>query len=99
MMRTDQSFRSSVTRQHKSSQCRQFGRIKYGTAMAQGLPLTTVGGGAKAPASNLGSAGGCLTGEMQVGETWMDKTPHHAAAREGAGCPAPLANRMQKSRV
>jgi hypothetical protein len=35
---------SSVTRQRKSSHCRQFEPVKNGTAMAHGLPLTSVGG-------------------------------------------------------
>jgi hypothetical protein len=65
--------------------------------MAQGLPLTPWAGGAETPATQPRTPlEGWLTGEMQVGR--LGRTaPHGAAALEGAGCPAPLANRMQET--
>ena len=61
--------------------------------MAQGLPLTTVGG-------RCGDTGDATSDPLEavshatcrVGKTWTDTTPHDAVALEGAGCPAPLAN-------
>jgi hypothetical protein len=88
-----------VSRQHKSSQCRKFEPTKNGTTLARGLPLTTVGG----RCGDTGDATSDIRSRLshrrlQVGKTWTDITPHDAAALEGAGCPAPLANRIQEHR-
>ena len=55
--------------------------------MAQGLPLTTVAERCgDSGRRDLGSVGGCLTGDTRVAKTWTDMMPHEAAAFESAGC-------------
>ena len=61
--------------------------------MAQGLPLTTVGERCGDTGDATSDPLELLTGGIHVGKTRTDMTPHDAAALEGAGCPAPLANR------
>jgi hypothetical protein len=83
MMR-HQSLTSSVTRQRKSSQCRRFEPIKNGTAMAQGLPLTSWAGGAETPATQprtrwrAGSQANCR---------WEDLDGQRRTARQRSRAP------------